>query len=506
MSDWIPFLRNSSRVRTWHDRSFNDSLYLLSREALNDIGIHRPTTEIFPRLTKVLIGTRELEPFLMVPTVRSLDLLVRHLPEDNVSESRTVAVFRNVADRLTQLTELNIFYVDDDTPNYDAQIIGLLRKLPKLQLLTLPILCLDATIADALAGHQDLRRIKFDDTEPIALYRCAEDARFLFDPTRTLPYDAFPSLSSIQFSTVSLRDAASFLFQSGSPLRRLNQLFVHTRIVPSSEDIGLFIERLATEGLLLKDLTLAFHALKYDPSNASALTSPARLEFRHLATVLHISGLTTLVIRHPHPVDMNDNDVAKLAVGCPHLQNIHLNPFPIVTTRPNISYRALRHFAENCPELKSIGLYIDGRRISKPKGSPTQRLKVILTLGHSPLPILEDTATEHYPTIVRYLASVLSKSCAWDWEDAAFVAESIDPDEWHLPGINIHDDLDDYRRGWKMIAAMTKMLGEEKRKILKKSKDVTGDEAVGLRKKYDALEDENALLRAKYEALLRKDT
>lgn len=221
------------------------------------------------------IGTDELEPFFMGESVKHLDVVVRHVPEEDVAESRTTWVFQNVADRLPHLSELCISYLDDDTPNYDGQIMALLDNVPKLQKLTLPIMCFDAKIAFTLANHQDLHTIKLDIETPITFYTCSQDIRVMFSRVLPLPSGAFPSLHTIEFSSPNLNDASSFLFQPESPLRNLKQLSVHMRTVPFSEEIGRFTTKLATECPGLNGLSLAFHALKYDDGPSLYLPPPS---------------------------------------------------------------------------------------------------------------------------------------------------------------------------------------------------------------------------------------
>lgn len=497
MSDWVPFLVNTARVRKWLDYSCS-SAFLLSREPLNDIAISRPATPIFPNLSEILIGTRELEPFYMGSSVRCLDLVV-----DNVSVSRTTWVLRNVADCLPDLTELTISYLDRDTPNYDDPIVDLLRNLSKLRQVTLPILCLNAAIACTLARHQDLRAIRFDVGAPIAFYTCSQETRFLFNPTHPLPSGGFPSLRLLEFSAPNLNDAASFLFQSESPLSNLKQLSVHTRVVPSSEDIDQFIARLATDCPGLHDLTLAFHALKY--RNGAQLSHIPHLELQHILPASRIKDLASLVIRHPHPIDMNDDDVGNLAADCPRLRTLHLNPYPIVTTRPTTSLLALKHLADHCPTLTSVGLYIDGTLPPQPIPMLSRRLRVSLALGHSPLFMSDDASVKDYPMIVQYLASVLSNSCVWHWQDDVFVAQVSNRKAW-LPEMTVYHDLDGYERGWKVVAAMTKMLLEDRDRMQTSGSASSGEGQVDCERKYATLEAENAELRAKYEAVLRKES
>lgn len=459
MRDWLSFLVNSARVRKWHDCTF-DSSYQLSREAVSDIGITRPVAHIFPNLSEMEVGTSDLEPFFMGTSVRRLSLLVRHNSDDSqASELRTISVLMNVADRMPQLTELWIGYLDDDTPNYDSNILHLLQHLPALQNLTLPALCLDAAIVSALAHHKDLHTIDIDEGEPFVLYPCTQETRFMFDSSKPLPVDAFPSILNMKFSAPNLDDAASFIFQPEFPLYNLKRLFIHTRIVPPSEDVGRFIERLVTACDVLDDLRLDFHELQYRSS--IHLSATASLEFRHIAPISLLKTLTSLIIRHPYPLDMNDDDVERLAAGLPNLAVLHLNPYPVITTTTEVTCLALRHLASHCPDLVNVGIYLDGNVAMTPISILPRPLSVTLTLGHSPLPVRSDSTILHYPRIARYLGSVLSESCTWGWKNDVFVPELHNYRTW-LPSVTPHHDLDGYKRGWETVAALTRMIFEDR--------------------------------------------
>lgn len=406
------------------------------------------------------VGTSDLEPFFMGTSVRRLALVVRHNSDNSqASKLRTISVLMNVADRMPQLTELWIGYLDDDTLNYDSNLLYLLQHLPALQKLTIPALCLDAAIVGALAHHKDLHTINIDDAEPFVLYSCTQETRFMFDSSKPLPVDAFPSILNMEFSAPTLDDAASFIFQPEFPLYNLKRLFIHTRIVPPSEDVGRFIERLATACDVLDDLTLDFHELQY--RSGIHLSTTACLEFRHIAPISLLKTLTSLIIRHPYPLDMNDDDVERLAAGFPDLEVLHLNPYPVITTTTEVTCLALHHLARHCPDLVNVGIYIDGNIAMTPIPLLPRRLSVTLTLGHSPLPVRSDSTILHYPQIARYLGSVLSESCTWGWKNDVFVPELHNYRTW-LPSVTPHHDLDGYKHGWETVAALTRMIFEDR--------------------------------------------
>ncbi|EIM81368.1 uncharacterized protein STEHIDRAFT_171756 [Stereum hirsutum FP-91666 SS1] len=491
LSDWMTFLTYSSRVRTWSDSSWS-SPYNLSQKARNDIAMSRPLTSVFPNLLRLCTGTQDLDPFLMGTSVKILDLVVRHIPLKNVAEVRTTWVFRNVTERLPHLTSLYLSYLDDDTPNYDEQIVGLLRNLTKLQKLSLPIMCLNADIAFTLASHQDLRTVTFELGMPIVFYACSQETRVMFDSTQPLPNAAFSALHTVEFSASNLADAASFLFQPEFPLRNIRVMSIHIRHVPLSGDTGIFLSRLTTDCPTLQKLTLAFHALKYDGNDP--LPTIPYFELQHLSIVSQLQNLTTLVIRHPHPINMDDNDVAKLAKSCPRLQTIHLNPYPVVPTRPGTTLLALQHLANHCPDLRSVGIYLDGTVAPAPIPTLPRRIRGTLILGHSPISVDLETLDDN-SRIARYLADVLCKPCQWGWEDTNFVAKVINREEW-LSRMTIYHDLDGHKRSWKMVAVMLKMILEDRDKMQRSVLEALGGELSAWKGKCAALDAENVRLRA----------
>lgn len=320
----------------------------------------------------------------------------------------------------------------------------------------------------------------------------------MFDRGLPLPSGAFPSLHTIEFSSPNLNDASSFLFQPESPLRNLKQLSVHTRTVPFSEEIGRFTTKLATECPGLNGLSLAFHALTYD--NEIQLISTPALEFQHFAIVSQFNSLTSLTIRHPHPIDMDDEDVAHLAKGCPHLRALYLNPYPVATLRPRNTLLALKHLADHCSDLKSVGIYVDGT-VTVPAIPPLpRRLSVALMLGHSPISTDREACNNRYPRMARFLANVMRQPCQWEWEDVEFVAEVTDRQSW-LPELTESHDLDDFERSWRVVSAMTTIVSSHMDTFWAR----VGGELVVWKKRCAILKAENAKLRAENEVLLRRD-
>lgn len=74
MDDWRRFLRSSARVRGYFDEAY-EGRYRLSIAAVAEIAATRTTLNIFPKLDYILAGTLYFEPFVMSPSVTSLELI-----------------------------------------------------------------------------------------------------------------------------------------------------------------------------------------------------------------------------------------------------------------------------------------------------------------------------------------------------------------------------------------------------------------------------------------------
>lgn len=472
VSEWRRFLLKSARVKTWRDSVFKSqgNNWHISQKALSDIALTRTTINIFPNLRTIFAATHDFHTITMGEAVVDLTLMVTSMGQE--PHLRIPVTLENVRDRLTNLQNLSLFY-DPDTlelPNYDDQITALLRHMPRLKTLTLPLFCLNGPMVQALSCHKNMQEIHVDSEDPFATYPCNAETRTVSTMNHPLGTDAFPALRHIAFSTATVTDARSFIIQTAFPSKHITNLWIHTPSIPPSSAVRDLISGLAGVCLSLTTLELIFQAPTY--SEDSNMSSVDPIQARHLLHLPTLARLSTFRIRHPYPIAIGDADFAELLAKWPHLRSLSLNPHPVVTMPTMLTLGAFLPLAMHCRGLTELGLYIDATLAVPPLPRDVVALKYelpisTLYLGRSPLSSEDDASTTTYPEVARYLGSFIKggSPVKWMWPDGDIFPPQLQDEEDWLHDLAVYNELADYEEGWKTIEVMTGLVLDGKRSV-----------------------------------------
>lgn len=415
---------------------------------------------IFPNLVKITGNSATLEPLLMGPSVQELCLTV--LPSNG---HRNLIVLENIRDRMPQIQFLDLIYTAN-TGSHDKALVDLLQNLPQLREVCLPARFFDASVAQALSYHRNLKSIACDMKTPYPAQ--SGNPRELVQPEPPLCPKAFPSLKEIQLSSPDLTSTTKFLFQPGFRPWDLTFLSIQSSVPPSGV-LDKFVAALARECNSLKTLDISLHRLTY--AGVEHFGDASRLEFQDIRCVVNFKQLTSFSICHPFSVEVTDEDVAQLASLWPHLVSLYLNPRPIVPDSPRLTLRSLNALTSMCPNIEEIGLYlrVDQSLIPHPLDPPAvaPMSDVLLCLSSSPLAMDGDARWNMYPTLARYIASLPVKSCRWSWstEESTYSPKLLNKDDW-IEELAEHGETEDYEDEWRVVAAMTNLIFRDRHGLL----------------------------------------
>ncbi|KAG5653359.1 hypothetical protein H0H81_000860 [Sphagnurus paluster] len=315
--------------------------------------------------------------------------------------------------------------LDDGLPAVKNFFQDVLRRSPQIEHLEfcsyIPFNDIAQTLSSFLVGLQNLRTIhlyegllassvitalskcrllefihmtKIEETDPVP-----ENAyKDLLNYIPSMDFGAFASLRGIDVKA-HLWNVASFL-QSEFPAARLRRIVVMTLMVEDNMSVQTFYSVVAETCPLIEFLDLqVIYDVAFDESERLPLTA--------LKPLFSCTSLATFNLSTPIPLDFDDSDVLILASSWRHIRELNLNPRPMVYQpegkHPTLS--AMLHFAKYCPQLVSLGLYIDTSSIPAPSGRQAIPKLESLRLG------LAGT-TYKSEELALFLADVTPLSCS----------------------------------------------------------------------------------------------
>jgi hypothetical protein len=136
--------------------------------------------------------------------------------------------------------------------------------------------------------------------------------------------------------------------------------------------------------------------------------------------LLQCSNITDLSIRHHNPLNIHEIDLERIATALPSITSLQLNPTPTFYYHSTLSLRALLPLSLHCPELKTLGLFVDTSLTTAIQDhdmcKPFNRLEV-LNMGTS---IIEKSSCVD---VSLFLSDILPSKCAIVYGTEDFVFE-----------------------------------------------------------------------------------
>ncbi|KAG6329074.1 hypothetical protein ID866_10015 [Astraeus odoratus] len=314
------------------------------------------------------------------------------------------------------------------------------RNLPKLARLILPEFYYTSAIIEELSRMQNLEVIDFDCDLSFASGNPKNVESFF----PVLEEGAFPALWNLSI-TAGIDDMERFFEAKYTPIN-LTTLHVTSYKMHTPEAVHSFLLTLSRECQHLCCLHLA---LLEKSASLPWMSSNDQLTYATLQPLFSFPKLTWFELNHKYPVRITQEEVEDLASRWPSLECLDLNSDPILFCRATLDLRAYLPFANHCPNLQQLGLYIHAAGFEAPQSQdsvkPFSALSVLI-VGRS---------TVENPDAVAAFLSLLvppwCRLCVGSWQNCGIEY----PD---LLAAVVMDIVVQPRRWEKIIASLPSLL------------------------------------------------
>ncbi|KAG8985332.1 hypothetical protein FRB94_004181 [Tulasnella sp. JGI-2019a] len=392
--DWDRFLPYSRRVEeiSCYDEGSGSERYVEpSHKALAKFSTSRPAhlsmLQIFPRLHRVTWFVyshkvlRNLNIFL-VPSLAFIEIKI-----DNAVESKAMVAFlKQLQARCGDtLKELRI-NTDFSLSTIEAEMLDLLKSMTRLERVVLPRFYSNGPIISALAA---LPCLQFIGQKKSYWWGNSDDIEAGILPAlESFDRDAFPALRELTYDTLSLYEAKKFLSHNFAP-KKLTTICVTSGKLEAPHSLHDFLSSLATNAHQLReiDIGLSFPVTEV-PGHSTDITIST------LRPLLLLPDLVHFGMAAHFPIKMTDEDLDTFTSGWKNLKTLWLNETPAyavtVDVKSEMTLKALRVMAKNCPNLEELSLFIDATTL--PEESAAASSSKRMSHGSSDLAALQAVA------------------------------------------------------------------------------------------------------------------
>ncbi|KAJ6630977.1 hypothetical protein B0H10DRAFT_700522 [Mycena sp. CBHHK59/15] len=354
-NDWQRFEKYSRRVRRLSFHAHGDQPPL-SPTVFDDVARTRTSLNILPNMNT--LSWHASLPLSVMFMHSNIKCFVLWLPDEYEAPNAPLPFFRDIASRMANLTCLDI-RTDIAMHSIEDNVIFLLRSLKKLRKVIFPRFQFTTRIAETVAELEDLGCIEF---QYLPEQGCGDpaDTEVLRPTLRT---GAFPSLCDLSM-TVTLQDATLFMSQAAAPTN-LTALYMDSQLVETPSAVQELLTVLAENCQLLESLRIVTYIGDIDTTDE--LTREDYINFSNLRALLNFPNLTIFEILHQYPLDLSLDDIEQLARSWPSLRNLILNNEPVESSRCPLTLMALLPFAQHCPDLEQLGLFLNASSADLPE-------------------------------------------------------------------------------------------------------------------------------------------
>lgn len=387
-------------------------------------------------------GPLNLSITFMHPGVKSFDIW---LPDDLKSVSPR-PFFQDIAIRMPNITDLNI-KSEIAIHDIEADLIDLMNRLPNLRSVTFPRYYVTTRFMEALSRMPNLAVIEFQYYDE----QGSGDANDVIPFTPFLEAGSFPVLWDLSLSATL--DETSRLFSLEFAPVNLTLLYVDSGVIETAASIQGFLCTIADSCRLLKALVII--SLRYRDSAPEDADERYKITFEHLKPVFKLVNLKSLEISHLYPLALKMEDVESFASSWPSLESLILNDEPVYLQQSGLTMEALLPFANHCPNLIRLGLFVDASHISPITApfSPFKRLQR-LSMGVS---IIDDDKS-----VALYLSNILPSACSVEcgvqWNDDELPSD-----------VTVYREVDERCSKWeevgRLVPVLIKLRTEEKERL-----------------------------------------
>ncbi|KAI6026073.1 hypothetical protein EDC04DRAFT_2573601 [Pisolithus marmoratus] len=373
VSDWTRFRKYARRVRRL--RFDFDSAEGGVETALDDVAMTRTSFEILPNLHELVwicSGWRDLQRCLLFLHGRLKHLTLSICPDLEESDP----LLTDICARAPNLESLKL-YVQEPDMQMSGHIEVILQNLHYLRKIILPEFHFTSEVIQQLSRMPNLGVIEFQ----YDLEMGAGDPRNVERFVPVLAYGAFPALYDLSL-TARIDDLERF-FQSPFAPTNITTLYVNSYAKHSPAEVRSFLLTLSQECKYLSRLHVIL--LEKEIRRATCIEDE-QLSFCTLEPLFSIPNLVWFEVIHKYPLRITQDEIEELASRLPSLETLELNPEPLLTRKPALDLEALLPFANHCPKLRCLGLFMHatGSRVPSARASfKLFRTLQILNVGTS---------------------------------------------------------------------------------------------------------------------------
>jgi len=379
----------------------------LSQSVFDDIARTRTSLVILPNMHT--LNWRAPLPLCVMFMCANVTRFAIDLP-NVIAGASPRPFFDDIIDRMPRLNELDI-RTQIPARILEKELIRLLSSLPDLRKISFPRFYLTSSLCICCSRLPKLGCVEFQYYDDQSFGDPADVA--VLQPE--FPDGAFPSLWDLSL-TASYREVQRFLTIPFAPTN-ITVLHIESSEFESPVHLHQLLVTISENCQMLKTLTLISprRVLRDQitvPDGFSQVTADT------LKPALACSSLTSLEIVHQFPLKLTQKDLEIFAKCWVSLETLNLNTEPHYLKSSDLTLEAILPFAQYCPRLTYLALFIDASfgALSLSTASPRPHFKCLqhLAMGFS--------AVEEPISVARFLSRVLPLGCHVDggvmWSDS----------------------------------------------------------------------------------------
>lgn len=425
----------------------------MSESALYDIARTRPIMEIFPSLKSLTCDLSSLDPTFMSESVVELYLTLNVDPTDQW-QVNMMTLFQTIHFRMPNIERIHIME-DGRRPTFSNQLEVLIKGLPNLTTYERPAELLSPLTMRPFLSLVNLERIAVTRSHSNVTQDQVNAEKERLAGSFDIPRGSFLSLKYLDVNALTIFPVTSLLNDVNFPSQRLVDLWINLLVTEETSAMYLqeLLRTISSSCTGLESLIIRFSLLPGQTKD-DALEDHQPLKLSHIQDFLEIERLKVFSIEHILGLSLTLDDITYIANRARRFRTLWLNPKPYHLMNPGLSLEAVVIFADKCPQLKRLGLFLDAS-LPLVNEYPIVRFGGMeeFFVGNSPLPPSSDQTRYHEQCMrcARLLSSVLSPRCIISF--AGGTGHGMDDIFRHRALTALPQDSCPVGEGWRIIVA-----------------------------------------------------
>ncbi|KAF4622566.1 hypothetical protein D9613_009613 [Agrocybe pediades] len=214
-----------------------------------------------------------------------------------------------------------------------------------------------------------------------------------------------PRLAEIEFDFAAILgfgDATRLIGLPHFPAANLTKLFLDSTSILAPDDIRSLLSVVMDNCQSLTGLSI-LSPRNLSPDDLASLDEGVCTTFHTIQPLLKLHGLTSFEFVQPFPLLLQQRDLEVIACSWPCMEILRLNSHPVTSHQTTSTLEGLIPFAEHCPNLTELDLFLDATRTDLP--DPTVHFKALkfLDVGLSKIKDVD--------AVALYLCQILPEGC-----------------------------------------------------------------------------------------------